>query len=99
MITTYKALADPTRRAILDLLADGSRTSSEVAQAVGLAPPNASYHLDLLRQAGLVSAEKDGRFVHYTLRATAIEEATGWLLSLVRAGERVAGRQPDGSAP
>ena len=82
---SFKALADPTRRAILDLLADGTRTSTEIADALGLPPPNASYHLDLLRQSGLVVAEKDGRFVRYTLATTALEEATQWLLSLLPA--------------
>ena len=87
MSTTYKALADPTRRSILDLLARGERTATEVADAMGVSGPNASYHLDLLRQAGLVSAEKDGRFVRYRLATTALEEAASWMLTLLRAGE------------
>ncbi len=97
MSTTYKALADPSRRAILDLLASGERSATEVADAVGVSGPNASYHLDLLRQAGLVTARKDGRFVRYSLATTAIEEVASWMLSLVRAGEPERAAKP-GSA-
>lgn len=84
-MTAFKALADPTRRAILDLLTDGTKTSTEIADALGLPPPNTSYHLDLLRQAELVTAEKEGRFVRYTLSTTALDDATQWLLSLLPA--------------
>ena len=92
---SFKALADPTRRAILDLLADGTRTSTDIADALDLPPPNASYHLDLLRQSGLVTAEKDGRFVRYTLATTALEEATQWLLSLLPAPAPARRTRPD----
>ena len=78
----FKALADPARRRLLGALRGGPLTAGEVAQAAGLAAPSASYHLDLLRQAGLVTAEKDGRFVRYTLSTTVVEEAAGWLLGL-----------------
>lgn len=94
-MTSFKALSDPTRRAILDLLADGTRTSTEIADALGLPPPNASYHLDLLRQSGLVAAEKDGRFVRYTLATTALEEATQWLMSLLPTPEHARRASPD----
>ncbi len=92
---SFKALSDPTRRAILDLLAEGTRTSTEIAEALDLPPPNASYHLDLLRQSGLVTAEKDGRFVRYTLATTALEEATQWLLSLLQAPDPARQVSPD----
>ena len=82
-MSLFKALADPTRRRLLAVLRDGPRTAGEIAEAAGLSAPSASYHLDLLRQAGLVTAEKDGRFVRYTLATTVVEEAAGWLLSLV----------------
>ena len=85
MISAFKALSDPTRRLVLGLLRDGTRTAGEVADGAGLSAPSASYHLDLLRQAGLVTSEKKGRTVRYTLATTVVEQAAGWLLGLVEA--------------
>ena len=93
----FKALADPARRRLLGALRGGSRTAGEVAAAAGLSAPSASYHLDLLRQAGLVTAEKEGRFVRYTLATTVVEEAASWLLGLVPAPDVQAA--PSGDAP
>lgn len=84
----FKALADPARRRLLGALRGGPLTAGDVAEAAGLSAPSASYHLDLLRQAGLVTAEKEGRFVRYTLATTVVEEAAGWLLGLVEAAPR-----------
>ena len=81
----FKALGDPSRRAILDLLRDGDRPAGEIADALGLAAPTASHHLGLLRQAGLVTSEKDGRFVRYALATTALEEAAVWIAGLLDA--------------
>ena len=89
-MTLFKALGDPTRRAILDLLRGGERTAGEIAEALGLTPPTASHHLALLRTAELVTSQKDGRFVRYALATTTLEEATGWLLALLDDA-----RQPD----
>ncbi len=82
-MSLFKALGDPSRRAILDLLRDGDRTAGDIAEALGLPPPTASHHLSLLRNAGLVTSEKDGRFVRYTLATTALEEAAGWIAGLL----------------
>ena len=95
-MSLFKALADPTRRHLLSVLRDGSRTAGEIADAAGLSAPSASYHLDLLRQAGLVTAEKDGRFVRYTLATTVVEEAASWLLGLVPSPDAQA--DPSGDA-
>jgi len=84
-MSLFKALGDPSRRAILDLLRDGDRTAGEIADALGLAAPTASHHLALLRQAGLVTSEKDGRFVRYALATTALEEAAAWIAGLLDA--------------
>lgn len=85
MTSAFKALADPTRRRLLDLLRDGSLDAGDVATRAGLSASSASYHLDLLRQAGLVTSEKAGRTVRYTLATTVVEDAAGWLLGLVGA--------------
>ena len=93
-LTSFKTLADPTRRAILDLLRGGERSAGEIADALGVTAPTASHHLGLLRQAGLVTSEKDGRFVRYSLATTALEEAAAWMAGLLDAARRPA-PQPD----
>jgi DNA-binding transcriptional ArsR family regulator len=57
---TLRALANPTRRAMLELVWDAERTSSEIAEAVGATRPAASQHLKVLREAGLVRVRADG---------------------------------------
>lgn len=93
-LTPFKTLADPTRRAILDLLRGGERSAGEIADALGITAPTASHHLGLLRHAGLVESEKDGRFVRYSLATTALEEAAAWVAGLLDAARRPAPR-PD----
>ena len=82
-MSLFKALGDPTRRAVLDLLRDGDRTAGEIADALGVPAPTASHHLGLLRQAGLVTSEKEGRFVRYALATTALEEVAAWIAGLL----------------
>jgi ArsR family transcriptional regulator, cadmium/lead-responsive transcriptional repressor len=60
-------LSDPSRQRILDLLRDGERRPSDVVEATGLSQPNVSKHLRCLRGCGLVTAEKRGREVFYSL--------------------------------
>lgn len=62
-----KALADADRLKIVQCLADGDKSVGEVSKAVEIPLANASHHLILLKNAGLVTAEKRGRFVHYAL--------------------------------
>lgn len=85
MKALFKALNDPTRRAILDLLKEHDHTAGEIAERFDISWPSISHHLDVLRQAGLVMATKRGRYVHYTLNTTVLEEAVQWMLSLMRA--------------
>ena len=60
MDATLRALANPARRAILELVWDAERTSSEIAEAVGATRPATSQHLKVLREAGLVRVRADG---------------------------------------
>jgi DNA-binding transcriptional ArsR family regulator len=70
----FRALADPTRRAILDLLRGGSRTSGEIAEQFGSSWPTISRHLSLLKDAGLINAEKEGQFMRYELATTVFQD-------------------------
>lgn len=79
----FKALNDPTRRQILDLLKEKDLSAGEIAEAFEISKPSISHHLDLLKNAGLVSSERDGQFIVYSLDTTALEEATQWLFKLM----------------
>ncbi|MBD2716004.1 winged helix-turn-helix transcriptional regulator [Microvirga sp. STR05] len=80
MNSLFKALNDPTRRSILELLREQPRTAGEIAEHFQFSKPTISHHLDLLRQADLVSSDKQGQFVTYTLNMTVMDELLGWLL-------------------
>jgi rhodanese-related sulfurtransferase/DNA-binding transcriptional ArsR family regulator len=69
-----KALASGRRIELLDVLANGERTVDELARQVGLSVPNASQHLQVLRQAGLVAARRDGNSIYYRLAAPEVFE-------------------------
>ena len=74
MTDAFRALADPTRRAILDLLRGGSRTSGEIAEQFGSSWPTISRHLSVLKDAGLINAEKEGQFMRYELATTVFQD-------------------------
>src|SRR6187549_2564690 len=82
MTEIFQALNDDTRRAILDLLRQGDLSAGAIADHFRLGKPTVSHHLDLLRRAGLVTSEKNGQFVIYTLSTSVLEDALRWLLSL-----------------
>ncbi len=71
----FKALADPTRRKVLQLLKDGPMKAGEIAEHVSVAKPTLSDHLALLRQAELVSSEKSGTSITYWINASVLEDA------------------------
>src|SRR5438128_2191621 len=69
-----KALANPHRLELLELLAQGERSVDDVATEVGMSMANASQHLQALREAGLVESRKQGLFVHYRLADDSVVE-------------------------
>ena len=79
---TLAALADPTRRAVVELLCAGPRRAGELAEALALSPPAMSRHLRVLRTRGLVEEERgegDARVRLYRLRRERFEELGAWL--------------------
>jgi DNA-binding transcriptional ArsR family regulator len=84
----FKALRDPTRRRILEMLKERDLTAGEIAQAFPISAPSISYHLDLLRHAQLVSSRKNGQFVTYSLETTVLDDSLGWLLDLMKKGKK-----------
>jgi DNA-binding transcriptional ArsR family regulator len=87
MNLVFKALADPTRRRVLELLRDGPRTAGELADAFPFAKPTMSAHFALLKEAGLVEAHKDGKQVIYALQLSVLEDALLGFAKLVGVGE------------
>ncbi len=76
----FKALADPTRRRILELLRDGDLTAGELAEHFDISKPSLSHHLATLRSAGLVSDERRGQNIVYSLNTTVMQDLIGWFL-------------------
>ncbi len=79
---TFKALSDPTRRRILDILRDGARTAGEIGGAFDMTGATVSHHLAVLRTAGLVDQDKRGKYIYYELNMTVLDELVGWIASL-----------------
>lgn len=80
MNIVFKALNDPTRREILEMLQQKDMTAGEIAENFNISFPSISHHLDLLKQAKLVIAEKEGQFVYYSLNTTVVDEILKWFL-------------------
>lgn len=80
MNTIFKALNDPTRREILQLLQERDMTAGEIVERFKISGPSISHHLDLLKQAKLVIAEKEGQYIYYSLNTTVVDEIMKWFL-------------------
>ncbi|WBW49793.1 autorepressor SdpR family transcription factor [Peptoniphilus equinus] len=78
---TFKALADPKRREILDLLKAGDRTVGELGEAFDMTGATLSYHLNLLKEADLVIDSKVGNFRVYSLRTSVFEEILRYFMT------------------
>jgi DNA-binding transcriptional ArsR family regulator len=80
--TAYDAIADPTRRQLLRLVAEGERTAGELASQFTISRPAVSRHLRVLREAGLVRANARSRERVYALEPAPLDEVSTWLESL-----------------
>jgi ArsR family transcriptional regulator len=80
-----KALADPIRLEIIEALGEGERCVCDLTTDLGLAQSRLSFHLRVMREAGLLADRQQGRWIYYRLRSEAIEELRGWLATLTQA--------------
>jgi DNA-binding transcriptional ArsR family regulator len=78
-VKALEALADPTRRTIVELLAAGERSAGEIAAQFETSRPGVSRHLRVLREQGLVRAREEGRLRLYSLDPAPLEELDEWL--------------------
>ena len=76
------ALSDPTRRKILDMLKKKDLTAGEIADAFEISKPSISHHLDILKRANLVFAEKQRQFIIYSINTTELDELLQWIYQL-----------------
>ncbi len=84
MNEVFRALGDPTRRRILQLLKQRDRTAGELAESFPLAKSTLSGHFNVLRHAGLIVSERRGTTVRYSLNLSAFEEAMSAVLELLQ---------------
>ncbi len=76
----FKALNDTTRRSILEMLKEKDMTAGDIADQFNISKPSISHHLDLLKQAGLVVAVKEGQFILYSINTTVMDEMLKWMM-------------------
>ena len=76
----FKALGDPTRRRILELLRDGDMTAGEIAEHFDMSKPSISHHLATLKAASLVVDERHGQNIVYSLNTTVMQDLIGWFM-------------------
>ena len=79
---TLKALADPTRREILNLLKSGSMSAGDIAARFDITAAAVSRHLAVLREAELIRDKREGKFIFYELNASVLEEIMLWITDL-----------------
>ena len=82
MSETLKAISDPVRRDILDLLKDEKKSAGELASEFNLSGATVSYHLTQLKKAGLILESRHKNFIYYELNASVFEEVLVWIYGL-----------------
>ena len=84
---TFKALSDPARREILELLKEGPLSAGDIAGNFDMTQATVSYHLKVLKKADLIREKRDKNFIFYELNMTVVEEMMAWLSEL-KGGKR-----------
>lgn len=77
----FKALNDATRREILELLKTKDLSAGEIAERFNMSKPSISHHLDILKRADLITSEKSGQFIFYSINTTIMEDVLQWMLT------------------
>lgn len=87
MTGVFKALSDPTRRKIIELLKEGDKSAGEIAEYFSMTKPSISNHLTILKSAELVQSVREGQKIIYSLNSTIFQEVTSWLYTITNKGE------------
>ena len=80
---TIKALSDPTRRKILELLKKGPMSAGDLGKEFDMTGATMSHHLSILKKAGLVHDEKKGTFIYYEINTSVMEDLLSWVVSFM----------------
>jgi ArsR family transcriptional regulator, arsenate/arsenite/antimonite-responsive transcriptional repressor len=88
MNEAFKALADPTRRQILQLLRRGERSAGELAEQFDMSKPSVSHHFSVLKQADLITSRREGQQIYYALNTTVVEDLLTMIWGLFSAEGR-----------
>ena len=89
MQETLRALADPTRREILNMLKKGRMSAGDIAQRFSITGAAVSRHLSVLKEADLISDQREGKFIYYELNASVLDEILLWITDLKGESEDV----------
>ena len=92
--TTIRALGDPTRREILRALRTGDLSAGDIASRFPITAASISHHLNVLREAGLVQSQREGRTIMYSLESTVFQEFVNQVMTMLDAGEDRGGEEP-----
>ena len=79
---TLKALADPTRREILNILKTSRLSAGQISENFNISMAAVSRHLSILKEAGLIRDTREGKFIYYELNASVLEEVLLWMNNL-----------------
>jgi DNA-binding transcriptional ArsR family regulator len=80
----FKAFSDPTRREILDLLKQRDLTPSEILVKIEVSQPTLSHHLDILKRANLITGEREGQFIKYSLNMSVFQMAIEYMTKFIK---------------
>jgi ArsR family transcriptional regulator len=81
-IDMFKALSDPNRLRIFDMLSRGETCSCKLLEALSISQPTLSHHMGILQKGGLVRGRRDGQWIHYSVDPDAVHELIGYLESV-----------------
>lgn len=87
MNNVFKAISDPTRRRILDLLKGGDMTAGDIAEHFNISKPSISHHLNILKQAEVIADHRKGQFIYYSLNTTVLQDSINWMLNFINKGD------------
>jgi ArsR family transcriptional regulator len=87
LTTVFKAIADPTRREILNLLRKEEMSAGAVASHFDMTKPTMSHHFSVLKEAELITSRREGQTIWYALNTTVLEDVLAWTMDMARSAK------------
>ncbi len=79
----FQALADPTRRRIIQLLKKQDQTPSDLLQKIKVSQPTLSHHLDILKRANLIDGAREGQYIRYSLNMSVFQMSVDYMMKFI----------------